>query len=135
MTIPLEPPVTTATLPSSRKRSRALLMGLLSFRCVPASLRRAPAGDAVTTPARLAHARRRCSSVAPSSSATKRPYNTRPIGTSTLCGAWSWPNILLYCNILLYGKGAEGDDDTPYHATTRRVCGLYFPVPPARRGC
>src|SRR5713101_6031612 len=34
MPMPLEPPVTTATLPSSRNRSRALLMGMPSFRCV-----------------------------------------------------------------------------------------------------
>src|SRR5712691_8213802 len=34
MPMPLEPPVTTATLPSSRNRSRALLMGMPSWRCV-----------------------------------------------------------------------------------------------------
>src|SRR5262244_1358461 len=53
---------------------------------------------------------------------------------STLCEAWSWPNIVLYCNVLLYCRVAEGDYDTPCHTTTRRVCGLYFPFPHARRG-
>src|SRR5215475_1393409 len=54
---------------------------------------------------------------------------TANIDVLTLCGEGSWHNILLDCKV------AEGDYDTPCHSTTRRVCGLYFPIPHARRGC